>query len=136
MVEAVPFHPSQRDQLRAERLEILRMLEGGGITADEAATLLEALDRSTQPPASVPAASRTPEIRLVRVRITDSTSGKAMVNAAFPLALIKTGLDIAAEYGAEYLPEVAEIKESINAGFRGSLIDVDDGGQRVEIIAE
>ena len=75
-------------------------------------------------------------MRQVRIRVTDSASGKAMLNVAFPLGLIQTGLDIPAEYGAEYLPEAAEIKECISAGFRGPLVDVDDGGQRVEIIAD
>lgn len=137
MVEPVSIRPSQRDQLREERFEILRLLEAGNITVEETATLLEALDRAVLPPPNDGAAvPRGPEMRLVRIRITDSSSGKAMVNLAVPLALIKTGLDIAEEYGAEYLPSAAEIKESISGGFRGALVDVDDGGQRVEIIAE
>jgi hypothetical protein len=139
MVEPVLLRPSQRDQMREERLEVLRLLEAGDITVEETATLLEALDRAVPTtPASEPAAARSAsaELRLVRIRITDSGSGKSMVNVAFPLGLIKTGLDIASQYGAEVLPGVAEIRETINAGFRGSLVDVDDGGQRVEIIAE
>ena len=50
MVEPVLIRSSQRDQLREERLEILRLLEAGAITADEAATLLDALDRASFPP--------------------------------------------------------------------------------------
>ncbi len=136
MTEPIAIRPSQRDSLREERLEILRLLESGGISVEETATLLDALDRALPPLPSIGAAPRGPEVRLVRIRITESSSGKSMVNAAFPLALIKTGLDLAEEYGAEYLPDVAAIKESISAGFRGALIDIDDGGQRVEIIAE
>src|SRR5688572_14250126 len=83
MVEPVPIRPSQRDQMREERLEVLRLLEAGGITADEAATLLDALDRAFPPPPSR-AAPRGPEVRQVRIRVTDSTNGKVMVNLAFP----------------------------------------------------
>jgi hypothetical protein len=137
MVEPVPLRPSQRDQVREERLEVLRLLEAGAITADEAATLLEALDRATLPPPSNgPAAPRSAEARLVRIRVTDSETGKATVNLAFPLGLIKTGLDIAGQFVPDYLPEEKAIRESLTGGFRGALVDIDDGGQRVEIIAE
>jgi hypothetical protein len=132
-----PFRSSQRDQLREERLEILRLLEAGTITADEAATLLDALDRAVvPPPQNGPASLRNAEARLVRIRVTDSTTGRAVVNLAFPLGLIKSGLDIAGQFVPEYLPKVDAIRESVTAGFRGPLVDVDDGGQRVEIIAE
>jgi hypothetical protein len=137
MVEPVTLRSSQRDQLREERLEILRLLEAGTITADEAATLLDALDRAALPPAnSGPAAVRGAEARLVRIRVTESTTGRAVVNLAFPLGLIKSGLDIAGQFVPEYLPKVDAIRESVTSGFRGPLVDVDDGGQRVEIIAE
>ena len=49
MIESVPvpIRSSQRDQVREERLEILRLLEAGTVTTDEAATLLDALDRGS-----------------------------------------------------------------------------------------
>ena len=137
MIEPVSLRSSQREQLREERLEILRLLEAGTITADEAATLLEALDRAAGPPANSGSATlRSAEARLVRIRVTESTTGRSVVNLAFPLGLIKSGLDIAGQFVPEYLPKMDAIRESVTAGFRGPLVDVDDGGQRVEIIAE
>ena len=68
--------------------------------------------------------------------MTDSETTKAMVNLAFPLGLLKSGLDIAGQFVPEYLPKAEAIRESISAGFRGSLVDIDDGGRRVEIIVE
>ncbi len=136
MVEPIPLRAAQRDQVREERLEILHMVQAGTITAEEAATLLEALDRSVAPHPPPATAPRTPEMRQVRIRVTDSTNGKAMVNLAFPLGLIKSGLDIAGQFVPEYLPKADAIRESVNGGFRGALVDVDDGSQRVEIIAE
>ena len=134
---SAPVRSSQRDLMREERLEILRLLEAGTITADEAATLLEALDRAALPPPNGgSAAARSAEARLVRIRVTESTTGRVVVNLAFPLGLIKSGLDIASQFVPEYLPKVDAIRESVTAGFRGPLVDVDDGGQRVEIIAE
>jgi hypothetical protein len=135
--ESVPIRSSQRDQVREERLEILRLLEAGSITVDEAATLLDALDRASLPPPNGGStSSRSPEARLIRIRVTDGTTGRVVVNLAFPLGLIKSGLDIAGQFVPEYLPKVDAIRESVTAGFRGPLVDVDDGGQRVEIIAE
>jgi hypothetical protein len=137
MAVPVRSHASPREQLREERLEILRLLEAGAVTVDEAATLLDALDRGASPPLNGGvAAQRNIDAHLVRIRVTDSTNGKAMVNLAFPLGLVKSGLDIAGQFVPEYLPKVEAIRESVNAGFRGSLLDVDDGGQRVEIIVE
>ena len=139
MVDPVPLRPSRRDQTREERLEVLRLLEGGTITADEAAALLDALDRADRaaaPPTDGVASPRGPQARQVRIRVTDSKTGRATVNLAFPLGLIKSGLDIAGQFVPEYLPKADAIRESISAGFRGALVDVDDGGQRVEIIAE
>ena len=134
---SVPIRSSQRDQLREERLEILLLLEAGTITADEAATLLDALDRAAPPlPNNGPASLRSAEARLVRIRVTESTTGRAVVNLAFPLGLIKSGLDIAGQFVPEYLPKVDAIREAVTTGFRGSLVDVDDDEQRVEIIVE
>ena len=156
MIEPVPIRSSHRDQMREERLEILRLLEAGGITADEAATLFDALDRAALPPGNNestpllgpldhaaplpsnngPTSPSGAEECQVRIRVTDSTTGRAMVNLAFPLGLIKSGLDIAGMFVPEYLPKVEAIRESVTAGFRGSMVDVDDGSRRVEIIAE
>jgi hypothetical protein len=137
MVEPIPLRSSQREQLREERLEVLRMLEAADVTVDEAATLLDALDRTAFPPQNggLPM-PRGAELHLVRIRVTDTTSGKATVNLVFPLGLIKSGLDIAGQFVPMDLPKIDAIRESVNAGFRGSLLDIDDGGQRVEIIVE
>jgi hypothetical protein len=137
MAELAPVRSLQRDQLREERLEILRLLEAGDITVDEVATLLDALDRAAfTPPHSGATAPRHAEARQVRIRVTDSTSGKATVNLVFPLGLIKSGLDIASQFIPDYLPKAEAIRESVSTGFRGSLVDIDDGGERVEIIVE
>jgi len=136
---------ARRDPVREERLEILRLLEEGAITADEAATLLEALDRTPptgppndrQPPfTNDPTRSTGGRARQVRIRITDSDTGHATVNLAVPLGLIESGLDIASRYAGDRLLNAKAIRESITAGFQGALLDIDDGGERVEIIVE
>ncbi len=137
MVQPIPLRSPSGEQLRDERVEILRMLEAGAISVEEAAALLDALDRAAFPPTnSGETAPRSAAEHQVRIRVTDGTSGKSTVNLAFPLGLIKSGPDTAGQFVPEYLPKAEAIRESIAAGFRGSLVDVDDGEQRVEIIVE
>ena len=142
MTEPSTVRSQRRDSVREERLEVLRLLEGGDITAEEAATLLDALDRSAPPPRSNDQAlpplpdGATRSAAQVRIRVTESETDRAMVNLAFPLALIDSGLKIAGQFVPEYLPTAEAIRESVTSGFRGLLVDVDDGGQRVEIIVE
>jgi len=140
MTEVIPPRPPRRDPVREERLEILRMLEGGIITADEAATLLDALDQAGRP--SLPPLVDDPtrpgagRARQVRIRITDSVTGLASVNLAVPLGLIDAGLGIARRFAPDRLPNAEVIRESVTGGFRGHLLDIDDGGERVEIVVE
>ena len=137
MVQSVPPRATPRGQMHEERLEILDMLEAGAISVEEAATLLDALDRAADPQVGNGAVGpRHAEGRHVRIRVTDRMAGKALVNLAFPVGLVGSGLDIASQFVPEYLPTVEAIRESVDAGFRGALLDIDDGGQRVEIIVE
>lgn len=140
MVDAIPRRPSPRDQAREERLEILRLLETGSISVDEAATLLDALDdasdRTARPSVVNGTEDASNEARKLRIRITDGASGRAVVNLAVPLGLLKSGLEIAGQFVPEYLPQADVIRESLKSGFHGTLVDVDDGEQRVEVIAE
>ena len=141
MTEPLMPRATKRDPAKEERLQILEMLEGGAITADEAAALLDALARadrqtatsSSADAASSPAAGRP---RQVRIRITDGDTGRASVNLAVPLGLVDAGLTIARRFAPDRLPDAEAVRESITTGFRGSLLDIDDGGERVEIIVE
>ena len=140
MAEPALPRPPGRDPNREERLEVLRLLEGGEITADEAGTLLDALDRADRlasPKSPGDVSYQLPgRARLVRIRITDSDTGRATVNLAVPLGLVDAGLTIARRYAPDRLLDAKTIKESLDTGFRGPLLDVDDGGERVEIIVE
>ncbi|CAA9542585.1 MAG: hypothetical protein AVDCRST_MAG19-13 [uncultured Thermomicrobiales bacterium] len=141
MTETVPPRANRRDPGREDRIEILRLLESGTVTADEAAALLDALDqadRRAPPDADAPVArstGRSPTGQ-VRIRVTESETGQVTVNVAVPLALVESGLDIASQFVGEYLPAAKVIRESVATGLRGSLVDVDDGEQRLEIIVE
>ncbi len=143
MTEPTFPRPGRRDPAKEDRLQILQMLESGAITADEAGTLLDALDRadradhlhspslSTNDPPNPAGLARN-----VRIRVSDSASGRATFNLAVPLGLVDAGLTLARRFAPERLLNADTLRESITSGFRGSLLDVDDDGERVEIIVE
>ena len=150
MTEAVePLHLSK------ERLEILRLVENQTITAEEAGRLLEALDRSdradrvkregredqfTLPlPPGFPFAPPPPPPRggrSVRIRITDTNEDQTKLNLVLPHPLLEAGLKMAKRFAPDQMLEAREIRETIDEGFTGPILDIMDGDQRVEIILE
>lgn len=137
MNDIQPGRQSRRDTTREERLEVLRLLESGDITADEAYTLLDALltvdqarpvdqagDRSVKRPGAV------------RIRITDLVTGKANINLALPIGLVEGGLNVARKFAPDKIPAVESIRESIAHGMVGTVVDVVDKNERIEVIIE
>ncbi len=145
MTEAVePQHLSE------ERLEILRLVENQTITAEEASRLLEALDRSDRsereergdqftvpfPPGFPFPPPPARGGRSVRIRITDINEEQTKLNLVLPHPLLEAGLKMAKRFAPDQMLEAREIRETIDEGFTGSILDILDGDQRVEIILE
>lgn len=120
-----------------ERMKILKMIEEGKLTADEGARLLAALSesRKTARPKNAPGSSAS-GAHWLRIRVTDTKSGKTKATVNLPLGMMDAGLNIASQYA----PDVAfnELMDAINSGAQGKLIDVVDevDGERVEIFIE
>lgn len=124
-----------------ERLEVLRLLQAGEITAEEAAQLLDALDRSEA------GARATDEFAAgwrgdrrgsgqLRLRVSSSATGKANVNLALPIGLVGAGVAVARRFAPEHVPDPAVLREALARGTRGKILDVDSDGERVEIWVE
>ena len=62
--------------------------------------------------------------------------GFAFAAIAFMGIPVAIGFRIAGQFVPEYLPKAEAIRDSVKTGFRGALVDVDDGEQRVEIVVE
>lgn len=118
----------------AERLQILKMVEKGQITAQEGARLLEALaGNSTE---------RTTPSRPTwfRVRVTDTRTGRRKVDVNIPLSLVSVGMRL----GARFAPEVGDVdipellRQIEEEGMQGRVIDVmdEEDGEHVEIFVE
>lgn len=156
-----PTVPIQTIPDADEHLQVLRLLENGEITADEAGHLLDALDADPDPvnstaststaAAAGPAgtgengqsgprqdgvgAAKLPPPRL-RVRVSDTVSGKARVNITIPLGFLDAGYRLARRIAPDRVPDRDSFQSAIRDGFRGHLIDVNEGDEHVEILVE
>jgi len=117
-----------------ERLQILKMIQAGQITAEEGAKLLAALKT-----AGARASDEMPPAKWLRVRVTNTRSGKTNVHVTLPLNLV----DLALRMAERFVPpsqdlDLAEIKQQLHSGYRGRILEVmdDEEGQRVEIFLE
>ena len=121
-----------------ERLKILQMLEEGKITAEEATTLLRALEGSRRAVSGV--ASLGGENRFLRIQVTDLASGSAKVNVTIPLGLVSAGLRMAERFAPEEFEgfDMQELRDLITSGTVGKIVEVVDAedNERVEIYVE
>ncbi len=118
--------------MNQERLQVLEMLQEGKITAEEAAALLEAME-----PASPKPVTPKGDAQWLRIRVTDSKSGKNKVNVNFPISLISIATKFVKPeqiHGVDLNEVIAAIKE----GAKGRIVDVvdEDEGTQVEIVIE
>jgi len=117
-----------------ERMKILKMIEEGKLSAEEGTKRLAALI------AKRPLSPRAPGgAKSLRIRVTDTRTGRSKASVQIPLALVDAGLKI----GAHFAPEVegvdmSSVMEALRLGMTGKIIDVTDeeDGEHVEIYVE
>jgi hypothetical protein len=121
----------------ADQLQVLKMLEEGRITADEAAKLLDALRPEPRPARSAPAG------RFLRIRMTDLTTGRVQATVNLPLALAQAVARAGARVGARWLPQVAEfdlaaLLRTVESGEPGRVVEWSEGetGRHFEVFVE
>lgn len=123
-----------------ERLKILKMIEDGKLSPEEGAKLLAALSEGRRGPGMPPVPPRPPGgPRWLRVRVTDTRSGRSKASVQIPLDLVDAGIKI----GAHFAPEVEgvdlnNVMQAVRSGMTGKIIDVTDeeDGEHVEIYVE
>ena len=119
-----------------ERMQILKMIEEGKISAEEGAKLLAALSSGGKGDAARQEVSGRKQFR---VRITDLATGRNKVNINIPMSLVNVGIKM----GARFAPDIEgidfdEIVTAIKSGSQGKIVDVvdEEDGERVEIYVE
>jgi len=123
--------------LKEERMQILKMIQNGQVSAEEGAKLLAALEGGQKSEMAANAAAT--QGKFLRVRVTDMTTGRTKVNVNVPLALVNIGLKM----GARFMPnldsvDTDEIMQAIRSGMQGKIVDVEDAedGEKVEVYIE
>ncbi len=118
--------------MNEERLQILKMVETGKISADEAARLLEAMD--TPRPTPEVSGSR---VKWLRIKVTEGQ--RSVVNVRVPASL----LGVAGRFMPKDLKDqdgnsidLVALAQAVKAGANGTLVEVDDGDDHVEITIE
>lgn len=121
-----------------ERMQILKMIEEGKISATEGAELLRALDTGKKSGSFEPMKGAS-NPRWFRVRVTETQSGRQKVNVNIPMGLVNVGIKM----GAKFAPDLQESQyeeliDAIRSGQQGKIMDItdEDGGERVEIFVE
>ena len=77
-------------------MQILKMLEAGQITAEEAARLLDALKGSKEQKTE-----NENRASWFRVRVTDTQTGRTKINVNIPMSLVTQGLKIGARFASD-----------------------------------
>lgn len=111
-----------------ESLQILKMVESGKLSADEAAKLLEAVE--------APPATREPA-RSIRIRVLER-GGKKETNLRLPTGLVNFLLQFAkpeVNWQGQYL-DMAQVQAAIKAGQSGRIVELEHENGRVEIFLE
>jgi hypothetical protein len=123
-----------------ERLRILRMVQAGKLTAEEAVQLLETLGEPRLPGRGRPPAAQTSaKPRWFRMRVTDKITGKTHVDIRLPVHVVTAG----AKLGARFSPEAVgldmnKVIENIRKGIIGKVLETDtpDKEEKVEVFIE
>lgn len=147
-----------------ERMKILQMVADGKLTPEDAAQLLEAINTATAasaaasdrprrggagqapvgigaenfgPDPNMPGLGRRP--RWLRVRVTDTDTGRPRVNVRLPISMVNVGLKM----GSKFAPQVEgldadQLMKIIESGEMGQIVDVfdEDDGEHVEVFLE
>jgi hypothetical protein len=120
-----------------ERMKILKMIEEGKLSAEEGTKLLAALN--VKRPSGLRPPGTPSGAKWLRIRVTDTRTGRSKASVQIPIALVDAGLKI----GAHFAPEVdgvdmSNVMEALRSGVTGKIIDVTDeeDGEHVEIYVE
>lgn len=122
--------------LTEERLQVLKMVEEGKITAEDAARLLEALERGAAHREEEPTAGE--KGRWFRVRVTDLRSGRVKLNITLPMAMVDAGLRMGARFAPDKESELVSLRDMLLRGVKGEVIKIEDeeDQERIEVTIE
>lgn len=125
-----------------ERMQILRMIEQGKISAAEGAQLLRSLNQSHGDVAAAVPPTADSRSRWLHVSITDLDTGKKKVDINIPIGLVNVGLKMGARFAPdmnddEYQNLVSHIQQATKTGQPGKIMSMHSKtGDYVEVYVE
>ena len=124
--------------MNEEKMKILKMLEEKKISSGEAMELLESLSRLEEKDAR----SAKSGGRFLKIRVYENGAPEAKVNVNIPMAWAKFMVPFIEQKIGQKLREkgyemdAEKIREALEAGELGKIVDINDGGSKVEISIE
>lgn len=128
-----------------EKMQVLKMVEEGKISAEDAADLLQAIEigekksASSQENHSAGPSFSVHEPHWIRVRVSDIVSGKSNVNIRLPLGMVRAGMKMGMKFSPEMKSlDMEEVMDLIRSGQLGKIVDVydDNDNEHVEVFLE
>lgn len=124
--------------MNEEKMKILKMLEEKKISSAEAMELLEALSRLEGKESRAAKSGG----RFLKIRVYESGSPEAKVNVNIPIAWSRFMAPFIEQTISQKLREkgyemdLEKIREALEGGEVGKIIDINDDGNKVEISIE
>ena len=121
-----------------EKMKVLKMLEDKKITSSEAMELLDSLARLDNKEGRLAKSGG----KFLRIRVYENGSPEAKVNINIPIAWSKLVAPFIEQKIGEKLREkgypmdMEKIKEALEVGELGKIVDINDNGDKVEISIE
>ena len=122
----------------SENLKILKMVEEGKISADDAAKLLAAIEDSSE---TITISKSKGKTKWLRVRITD-IGGKTKVNVNVPVTLIDAGMKMGLAYDENLFEKLGDVDiegilDAVRNGAEGNLVDIEtEEGEKDKIFVD
>ncbi len=120
------------------RIEVLRMVEAGQLSADEAAARLAGKTAVRKAPV-VAARTASGRARWLHVLVTNMSTGQPKVTVNLPMSWVQVGMAI----GSRFTPEIEgldwqAIGDALNDESNGQLVEVEDleKGERVQVYVD
>jgi hypothetical protein len=119
--------------------KILKMLEDGKVSVDEAEVLIDAIQTNNS------ISKTTAKAKSIKIYVYDKVNDKKKVDITIPLSLAKNFLKFGLKFAPKDLKigdqdlegvDFDEIIRSIENGAEGTLVDVDEDTERVIIKVE
>lgn len=125
----------------SEKLTILKMVEEGKITVEEASKLLQSIENKNQE-LSLVTKSTERTAKWIKIKVIDDKGTKVNVN--LPIALVDVAFKIAKASDSNFDVKLGNVNVDIDAiinmiqeGAEGKIVDIDSSdGTKVEIVIE